>query len=331
MNSKIKWGILSTAGIATKHVIPAMKKSKYCDIRAIASRSYEKSKIVARQSVIAKFYGSYAELLTDEEIEAIYIPIPNNMHVPWAIKALRAGKHVLVEKPVGLNSIEAQELLDESKKHPHLKVMEAFMYRFHPQWVKVKQLVDGGAIGKLKSIQAAVSFLDDNPESIVNSTEYGGGSLMDIGCYPISVSRFLFDAEPKSVSATIEYHPEFKVDILASAVLEFDEGMSTFFSSIQATAAQKVHIYGTKGVIKLEIPFNPPADKPARVWLTKGNSREKMEFDMCDQYGIQGDLFSRAILDKNEVPTSLQDAVNNMRVIESIIESNKTGRRVTLK
>ena len=331
MNSKIKWGILSTAGIATKHVIPAMMGSKYCDVHAISSRNKDKAKSVANQFEISKYYDSYDELLADNEIEAIYIPLPNNMHVPWAIKALRAGKHVLVEKPVGLCSLEAQELFDESQKHPHLKVMEAFMYRFHPQWVKVKQLVDGGAIGKLKSIQAAFSFLDDNPESIVNSTEYGGGSLMDIGCYPISVSRFLFDAEPKSVSATIEYHPEFKVDILASAVLEFDEGMSTFFSSIQATAAQKVHIYGTKGVIKLEIPFNPPADKPARVWLTKGNSREKMEFDMCDQYGIQGDLFSRAILGKNEVPTSLQDAVNNMRVIESIIESNKTGRRVTLK
>ncbi|RLD74763.1 MAG: gfo/Idh/MocA family oxidoreductase, partial [Bacteroidetes bacterium] len=229
-----------------------------------------------------------------------------------------------------LNSSEAQKLLDESLKYPQLKIMEAFMYRFHPQWIKVKEMINSGKIGKLKAIQSSFSFFEDDPNSIVNSKEYGGGSLMDIGCYPISLSRFLFDSEPKSVSAEIEYHPEFKTDTLANGILNFDKGSSIFFSSTLVTDNQQVEIFGTKGSIEFEIPFNPPADKPVKIWLNKEGIKEQIEFDICDQYTIQADLFSMAIIQNTEVPTPLHDAVNNMIVIEKLKESNKTGKRINL-
>lgn len=322
MNSKVKWGVLSTASIGTEHVIPAMIHSKYCDIIAIASRSIDSAGKVAERFSIRKAYGSYDELLNDEEIEAVYIPLPNHLHVPWSIKALQAGKHVLVEKPIGLSSEEGQRLLDESCKYPELKIMEAFMYRHHPQWIKVKELVENEKIGKLKTIQSSFSFFEDSPESIVNKKEYGGGSLMDIGCYPISLSRFLFNAEPKKVYAKIEYHPEFKTDTLATAILEFEQGTSSFFSSTLMPDNQQVEIFGTKGRIELEIPFTPIADKPSKIWLYHEDQKEEIIFDSCDQYTIQGDLFSFAILNDSLVPTPLKDAVENMKVIERLFNGN---------
>jgi predicted dehydrogenase len=318
MSKKIKWGILSTASIAVEQVIPALKNSKYCDIQAIASRNSESARNTARQLVIPKSYGSYDELLKDDEIEAVYIPLPNHLHVPWAIKALQAGKHVLVEKPIGLSSKEGQKLLDESHKHPELKIMEAFMYRHHPQWMKVKEMVDNGEIGQLRTIQSSFSFYLDDPDHIVNKKEYGGGSLMDIGCYPISLSRFLFNEEPEKVYAKIDYHPEFETDTFATAIMEFKEGTSSFFSSTLLPDNQQVEIFGTKGRIKFEIPFNPIADKPSRIWLYIDDKKEEIIFESCDQYTIQGDLFSFAILNNNPVPTPLEDAIANMQVIERL-------------
>lgn len=323
MNSKVKWGILSTASIGTEHVIPAMIRGKYCDVQAIASRSKVMAEKVAGRFDIPRAYGSYEELLMDNEIEAVYIPLPNHLHVLWSIKAIQAGKHVLVEKPVGLSSEEARKLLDESLKHPHLKVMEAFMYRHHPQWVKAKELVEGGMIGRLRTIQSSFSFFDDNPESIVNKKKYGGGSLMDIGCYPISLSRFLFDAEPIKVCASIEVHPEFETDTLATAILEFEHGTSAFFSSTLMPDNQQVEIFGSRGRIEFEIPFNPIADKPSKIWLYHDDRKEEIVFDGCNQYTIQGDLFSLAILNDSPAPTPLQDAVENMIVIERLMNSDQ--------
>ena len=322
MNSKVKWGILSTASIGTEHVIPAMIKGEHCDVQAIASRNKDAAEKVAERFGIPGAYGSYEELLMDPEIDAVYIPLPNHLHVPWSIKALQAGKHVLVEKPIALSSEEARRLLDESVKHPDLKVMEAFMYRHHPQWLKAKELVESGIIGSLKTIQSSFSFFEDDPESIVNKKEFGGGSLMDIGCYPISLSRFLFNAEPKKVYANIEVHPEFKTDTTATAILEFEHGTSAFFSSTLMPDMQQVEVFGTEGSIKFEVPFNPVADKPAKIWLSHGDRKEEIIFDSCDQYTIQGDLFSLAILHDTPVPTSLQDAVDNMIVIERINEKS---------
>ncbi len=321
MNSKVNWGVLSTATIGTEHVIPAMLKGKYCDVQAIASRSKVAAEKVAERYYIPRAYGSYEKLLSDPDIEAVYIPLPNHLHVPWAIKAIQAGKHVLVEKPIGLTSMEARKLLDESLKYPKLKVMEAFMYRHHPQWVETKKLVDNGAIGRLRTIQSSFAFYDDNPESIVNKVEIGGGSLMDIGCYPISLSRFLFNAEPTNVFASIEVHPNFKTDTLATAMLKFEQGTSSFYSSTLMQDNQQVELFGTDGRIEFEIPFTPLADKPSRIWLYRREKKEEITFGGCDQYTLQGDLLSLAIMQNNPVPTPLQDAVDNMIVIERLMNS----------
>ena len=322
MNKKVKWGILSTASIGTKHVIPALMKGEFCDVQAIASRNKVAAEKVAERFDIPRAYGSYEELLMDDEIEAVYIPLPNHLHVLWSIKAIQAGKHVLVEKPVGLSSEEARKLLDESRKYPSLKVMEAFMYRHHPQWIKVKEMVANGVIGRLRTIQSSFSFFLDDPEHIVNNKESGGGSLMDIGCYPISLSRFLFNAEPKKVYANIEVHPEFETDTLATVLLEFEEGTSSFFSSTLMSDNQQVEIFGTEGSIEFEIPFTPLTDQPAKIWLCHGDQKEEILFDPCNQYTIQGDLFSLAILNDTPVPTPLQDAVDNMIVIEKLLNSD---------
>jgi len=330
MDQKLKWGILGTAHIATEHVIPAMLNCLHGDVFAIASRNLDKAKDISKRYKIEKSYGSYEELLMDKEVDAIYIPLPNHLHVQWAIKALEANKHVLVEKPVGLSSKEAEKLLKATQKFPHLKVMEAFMYRHHPQWIKVKELVDQKAIGDIKTIQSSFSFYEDDPNSIVNSKEFGGGSLMDIGCYPISLSRFLFNSEPKSISAVIDYHPDFKVDILASGILEFETGTSVFFSSTQLADNQQAQIFGTKGNIKFELPFNPPIDRPSKIWVTIDDECQTIEFDICNQYTIQADLFAKAIKNNTPVPTPLEDAVKNMIVIEKLEESNLKGQRIRL-
>jgi len=178
---KLRWGVLSTANIGLEKVIPAMQQGEYCEMAAIASQSLEKGQAAAAQLGIPKACGSYDELLADAEIDAVYIPLPNHLHVPWAIKALKAGKHVLCEKPIGLTTAEAKELLVEARKHPELKVMEAFMYRHHPQWQRALQLVNEGKIGALQTIHSFFSYYNADPENIRNMAQIGGGGLMDIG------------------------------------------------------------------------------------------------------------------------------------------------------
>ncbi|MFK5971688.1 MAG: Gfo/Idh/MocA family oxidoreductase [Flavobacteriaceae bacterium] len=328
MKKKIKWGILGTGAIAVEQLIPALVGSSYGEVYAIASRRIEKAQKTAQQFGMTTYYGAYQELLDDTEVEAVYIPLPNHLHVEWAIKALRAGKHVLVEKPIAMSSAQARELVEEAEKHPQLKVMEAFMYKFHPQWIKVKEMIAQGEIGALKTIQASFSFFEDDPDSIVNKKEFGGGSLMDIGCYPISISRFLFDAEPKSVSAVIDYDPLLEVDILATGILEFDQGTTNFFSATQMVDNQQVTLFGTWGSIAFELPFNPPIDTPSKIWLTKDDKKTEVAFEICNQYTLQVDAFSLAIIEDSELPVNLQDAVSNMIVIEKLKESDRLGQRV---
>jgi len=318
---KIRWGILSTAKIGTGKVIPAMQRGTHCEITAIASRDLERAKATATNLGIPKAYGSYEELLTDPDIDAVYNPMPNHLHVPWSIKALQAGKHVLCEKPIALTSAEAQTLVDEAQRHPHLKVMEAFMYRHHPQWRLAKRLVSEGKIGQLRTIDSFFSYYLDDPDNVRNQADIGGGGLMDIGCYNISLSRFIFAAEPQRVLGTIEFDPVFKTDNLASGVLDFGVGTSTFTCSTKLTPYQRVNIFGTTGRIEIEIPFNAPPDRPCRVWHQQGSTLEEIVLDTCDQYTLQGDLFARAILDDTPVPTPIADGVANMKVIEAIFAS----------
>lgn len=328
--SKIRWGILSTAKIGIEKVIPAMKSGSYSEVVAIASRDIKQAKKAAISLEIPKAYGSYQELLSDPDIDAVYIPLPNHLHVPWAIKSLEAGKHVLLEKPVGLSGKEAESLIQASNAKPELKIMEAFMYRHHPQWQKAKKLVDEGHIGTLKTIQTFFSYYNTDPVNIRHNPDFGGGGLMDIGCYCISLSRFIFAEEPKRINGLVEFDPTFKTDRMASGILEFSTGTSTFTCSTQAMPFQRVNIFGDKGRIEIEIPFNAPPDKPTRLWLHTSDKTQEITFDICDQYTIQGDLFSKAILDNTEVPTPIEDALNNMLVIEAIFKSSELGRWINL-
>ena len=322
MSDKLRWGIVSTAKIGTEKVIPAMQQAQYCDIVAIASRTQEKAEATAAELGIPKAYGSYEALLADPDIDAIYNPLPNHLHVPVSIQALEAGKHVLCEKPIALTSEEGQQLVDAAAAHPDLKCMEAFMYRHHPQWQKAREIVRGGGIGTLTTINSFFSYFNDDPNNIRNMADIGGGGLMDIGCYPISVSRFIFGGEPTRVSGIAEFHSEFGTDVLSSAILDFGNGTSTFTCSTQLAPYQRVNIYGDKGRIEIEIPFNAPPDAPCKMWHQKSCGEiEEIVFDICDQYGIQGDLFSRAVLDNTDVPTPITDAVGNMRVIEAILRA----------
>ncbi|MEE9166163.1 MAG: Gfo/Idh/MocA family oxidoreductase [Candidatus Neomarinimicrobiota bacterium] len=322
---KVRWGVLSTARIGVEKVIPAMQLSEYCYMAAIASRSLEKAQQAAERLVIPKAYGSYEELLADSDVDAVYIPLPNHLHVPWSIKALDAGKHVLCEKPISLTAAEAQELLNVARNETKLKVMEAFMYRHHPQWQRAQQLVVEGKIGALQAIQSFFSYHNVDPGNIRNMAEIGGGGLMDIGCYCISLARFIFGTEPQRVWGVMQYDPEFKTDRLTSGVLDFGRGISMFTCSTQLTPYQRVHIFGTEGWVEIEIPFNAPSDQPCRIWHQRGVEIEEIVFDVCNQYTLQGDLMSLAVLNDTEVPTPLEDAVANMRVIEDVVRSTESG------
>lgn len=327
---KVRWGVISTAKIGTEKVIPAMQQGEYSEVIGIASRNLDAAKSAAEALGIPKAYGSYQELLDDAEIEAIYNPLPNHLHVPWSLKALQAGKHVLCEKPIAPTSMEGEELVEAARRYPDLKVMEAFMYRFHPQWQKALQLVLDGEIGELRTIQTFFSYFNDDPDNIRNMADIGGGGLLDIGCYAISLSRFIYGSEPKKVSGIVEYDPRFKTDRLASAMMDFGRGTSTFTCSTQLAGYQGVLIAGTRGWVEIEIPFNAPPDRPTKIWHHNGDVLTEIAFDICDQYTIQGDLFSLAVLEDTEVPTPIEDAVTNMKVIEAVFESGRSGEWVKI-
>ncbi len=326
---KVKWGVLGTAKIAVNKVIPAMKNSEHGEVVAVASRNKVKAQNIELLHD-TKLFDSYEKLLQDPDIEAVYIPLPNHLHVPWSIKAIKAGKHVLCEKPIGLNSHEAVKLLELSQTHPNIKVMEAFMYRFHPQWQKTKQWVLEGKIGELLTIHSHFSYHNTDPENFRNKPDMGGGGLMDIGCYCLSLARFLFDKEPHRVQGILDYDPVFHVDRLASGVLDFETGTSTFSCGTQMTSYQTVQVLGSAGRIEIEIPFNAPNDQPCRIWYQQQGSPQEITFPVTDQYTLQGDAFSKAILNDTPVPTPLTDAVANMRVLEAVIDSSQQGHWVTL-
>jgi len=327
--NKINWGILSTADIATKHVIPGMQKGELCAIQAISSRTEKRANRAAAALNIPKAYGSYEELLADEEIEAIYNPLPNHLHVPWTIKALEAGKHVLCEKSIAVNAKEAEMLKEETEKYPHLKVMEAFMYRFHPQWEIVKNWINSGKIGDIKTIQTMFTYHNVNPDDIRNKAGMGGGGLLDVGCYCISASRYIFDEEPLKVMGEVDMDPDFNIDRLASGILTFSKGTSVFTCSTQANRNQSFIILGTKARIEMDNPFNPYTNATSVYLRNKGELLEKKTVQ-DDHYTLQGDAFSRSIINNESVPTPLTDAIANLKVIDAVFESSKKQLPVQL-
>lgn len=329
MAIKLRWGVLGVAGIAVKKVIPAMQRGERTTIAAIASRSLAKAQEAAAKLGIAQAYGSYEELLADPSIDAIYNPLPNHLHVPWTVKAAEAGKHVLCEKPIALSAAEAATLV-AVRDRTGVKIGEAFMVRTHPQWVRVQELVRSGAIGELRSILTAFSYYNVDPNNIRNMADIGGGAVMDIGCYPINISRFLFEREPLRASATIDRDPVMRTDRLTSALLDFSPGQAAFTCSTQMVPFQRVQVLGTRGRIEIEIPVNAPPDTPTRIFIDDGselagrNARTEV-FPVCDQYTIQGDVFSQAVQENLPVPVPLEDAVANMAAIDAVLAAGDSG------
>ena len=330
MLKKIRWGVLSTANIGIKKVIPGMQQGQYTSVAAIASRNLAKAQQAATTLGIPTAYGSYEELLADPNIDAIYNPLPNHLHVPWTIKAAEAGKHVLCEEPISLTVAEAETLL-AVRASTGVKIGEAFMVRLHPQWVRLRQLLDEGCIGELRAVAGFFSYFNINPANIRNQVDAGGGALMDIGCYLIQASRFAFADEPTRVVASIDRDPAMQTDRLTSAILEFPGGQSIFTCSTQLVPYQRIQFFGSKGRIELEIPVNTPTDRPTRLFVDTGTDLfgggiTTEIFPACDQYTLQGDAFSKAILDNSTVPVSLEDAIRNMAVIEAIFRSGATSQ-----
>lgn len=330
MPTKIRWGVLGAANIATKKVIPAMQKGQFSTMAAIASRDLNRARRAADDLGIEKAYGSYEELLADPDIDAVYNPLPNHLHVPWSIAAAEARKHVLCEKPLSLNLLEARKLV-YVRDRTRVKIGEAFMVLTHPQWLRARQLVNDGAIGELRAIAGAFSYFNRDASNIRNIPDYGGGGLMDIGCYPITTSRFLFDREPSRVVGLFDRDPDMNTDRLTSALLDFGSGHGVFTCSTQLVPYQRMQILGTTGRIEIEIPFNAPPDRPCRIYIDDGSdlsgrSARVEEFAVCDQYTIQGDLFSQAILNDGPVAVPLENALGNMAVIDALFRSGKTSR-----
>src|SRR6266478_5324375 len=312
-DSRVKWGVLGVASIATRKVIPGMQKGTRSEVVAIASRDARKAEDAAHKLGIAKAYESYEALLADPEIEAIYNPLPNHLHVPWSIRAAEAGKHVLCEKPIGLNAAEVVELM-RVRDRSNVKIGEAFMVKTHPQWLRAKELIRSGKIGQLKSIITVFSYFNRDPANVRHKPEWGGGGLLDIGSYPVTLSRWLFGEEPKRVTGALELDPEFGTDRLASGAMEFSSGHSVFSCGTQSNYFQRMEILGTSGRLAVEMPFNAPTDRPTYITIADGmaiyNGKvEVEEIPACDQYTIQGDVFSRAIREDSEVPVPLEDAL----------------------
>jgi predicted dehydrogenase len=326
--TKVRWGVLGVAKIATRQVIPAMQRGQRSEVVAIASRDESKARAAAAEFGVAAAYGSYEALLADPGVEAIYNPLPNHLHLPWSIKALEAGKHVLCEKPIGLGVGEVEELR-RARDRTGLLVQEAFMVRTHPQWLAAIDLVRSGRIGELRSISGYFSYFNRDAANIRNVAEYGGGGIMDIGCYLTNTARLIFGAEPIRVVSTIDHDPDLGVDRLASLILEFERGHAIGTCSTQAVAYQRVQIVGSTGRIEIEIPFNAPPDRPCRILVDDGRDvfgtgTETITLPTCDQYTIQGDLFSRAIREGGPVAYPLEDTIANMKVIEAVFRSGKT-------
>jgi predicted dehydrogenase len=307
-----------------------MRECEFAEVVAIASRDLAKAQTASATLGIERAYGSYEELLADPNVDCIYNPLPNHLHVPWSIRAAEAGKHVLCEKPIALSVAECRELIDV-RDRTGVQIGEAFMVRTHPQWLRAREIVRSGGIGDLRAILSAFSYFNRDPANVRNVAEWGGGALMDIGCYPIQISRFIFEAEPVSVAASIDRDPDFGVDRLTSGLLNFGRGQSIFTCSTQMVPYQRVQILGTTGRIEMEIPFNAPPDRECRLWVDAGEdvfgSGLAIEhFDVCDQYTIQADLFSRAVRGDGQMPTPLEDSIANMAVIEALFQAAAEGK-----
>lgn len=321
---------MSTALIGTTHVIPAMRRSALVDVSAIASRDLDRARAAATALGIPRAYGSYEALLADPDLDAIYNPLPNHLHVSWSVRAAVAGKHVLCEKPIALTAGEAQTLL-EARDRAGVKVQEAFMIRTHPQWIRTIDLIRSGRLGAVRAVAGAFSFFNDDLANVRNIVAFGGGALLDIGCYLIHAARWIFEREPARVVSLVEHDPRSGVDRLASMLLDFGDAHAIGTCSMQQTPYQRIHVFGTTGRLEIEVPFNAPNDRPCRVFVGDGAdptgvAAEVLEVPVCDQYALECEAFSRAILDDTEVALPLESSIANMRVIDAVRRSGPSGQ-----
>ncbi len=327
MSEMLRWGIVSTANIGVRKVIPATQKAERCEVVAIASRDGERAAETAAELGIPRAHEGYEALLADPDVDAVYIPLPNSEHAEWTIAAARAGKHALCEKPLAMTAAEAEEMVRACATEGVL-LMEAFMYRLHPSWVSVRELVASGRIGRLRAVQSWFSYFNDDPRNIRNVPELGGGALYDIGCYCINLSRMLLGAEPTAIEGSV-MRDETGTDVLTSAILAFDEDVAAFTCSTRTEPDQRVHIYGTEGRISMGIPFNIPPDRPTEIVVTAGGDppvspdSETLTFAAADQYTIQAERFADAVLDGRPLPIPPEDAIGNLRVIEAIFRAGE--------
>jgi predicted dehydrogenase len=327
---RVRWGVLGAARIALDKVIPSMQEGELSRVVAIASRSTEKARAAAGSLGIDRAYGSYQALIDDPDVEAIYNPLPNHLHVLWSIRAAEAGKHVLCEKPIALTAAEARTLL-AARDRADVMVQEAFMVRTHPQWARASEIAASGRIGPVRALLGAFSFFNDDARNIRNIPDYGGGAIMDIGCYLVNTSRLIVQKEPERVAAAIDRDPVLGIDRLASMVLDFGSAHAIGTCSIQQVPYQRVMIFGTRGRIEIEIPFNAPRDRPCRLFVDDGSDLsgggiEQMTVDSCDQYTIQADLFSQAVRGERAPAYPLEDSIRNMAVIDAIFRSAESGK-----
>jgi predicted dehydrogenase len=327
-SKKVRWGIISTADIGMKKVTPGFQKSAHSEVVAIASRTMDRARAAADELGIEKAYGSYEEMLADPDIDAVYNPLPNHLHVDLTLKAAEAGKHVLCEKPIGMSAEDAERL---RRAPPGILIAEAFMVRHHPQWLRAREIVQGGELGEVRAINCVFSYFLDDPNNVRNIADIGGGGILDIGCYPVVGSRFLFGAEPKRVVALIDRDPKFKTDRLASVIADFGHGRQlTFLVSTQLVPQQKVEVLGTKGRLEIIIPFNAPPDSPTAITIDTGfamdRSLSRREIlPACDQYTEQAENFALAVLGQRQLDWGIEDSIKQMRVLDAIFQSEKTG------
>jgi len=335
----VVWGVLGASHFALMAAIPAMQQAPLVELRALASRSLDKAKQAAASANVAHAYGSYEELLSDPEIEAIYNPLPNHLHVAWSIKAARAGKHVLCEKPIAMNAGEAQELARVAHETGKL-IGEAFMVRHHPQWELVVNLIQSGRIGQVRAVQTAFSYSNSDLHNIRNQKDKGGGALYDIGGYAINTARLIFGKEPARVAGMAALDPNSGCDSLTSAILDFGTGQANFVVGTQHVPYQRVHIFGTRGHLEVEIPFNPPHHRPCKIYVDDGfvgapdfsvetssdDRREVLTTPPANHYTRQWQAFSEAIRSGKPIQNDMHSAVANMRVIDAIFRAADSQR-----
>ena len=328
-DKKVRWGILGTAKIAVKHVIPAIEKSHNGVLTAVASRSLNKAHEVASQFGIPKAYDRYEAILEDPEIDAVYIPLPNHLHVKWSQQCMEAGKHVLCEKPLAL-SVDSLKGLIEARNRTGMKICEAFMVKTHPQWIEAKKIVDSGQLGDLKSIHGFFSYKLTDDSNVRNQKDYGGGGLYDIGCYPITLSRYIYQEEPTRVFAHIVENPQSGVDVMASAIMEFPKGSATFTCGMNMERWQTMQFFGSNKTLEVHVPFNAPNDRPNKLYINQGDILDKYKeailLPALDQYAVHVAHFADAVLFNKEVAVPLEDTYLNTQIIEALFRSGKTGK-----